>query len=206
MFKLRISVFTVLFGLTIMSAGYTQENPAAVAEAKNYEIDAVHSTLGFAIKHLTVGTTRGGFSTYSGTIVFDPNDYSTFQADVIIEANSIDTNNEARDNHLKSADFFDVEKFPTITFKSARLEKRGEGAVIIGNLTIKDVTKELTIPVQISGPVKSPYGNSVIGLAAQIQINRQDFNVNFNKTLDNGGTVVADMVDLIIEIEAGTKG
>lgn len=171
----------------------------------SYEIDASHSTLGFAVKHLAVGTTRGGFNTYEGSVIFDPNDYSSFEAIVTIDANTIDTNNEGRDKHLRSPEFFDTEKFPEISFYSDRLEKRGEGNVIIGTLTMKGISQELTIPVELSGPVMSPYGSNVIGIKAQIQINRQDYGVSFSKTMDNGGLVVADMVDLIIEIEAHHK-
>ena len=177
---------------------------AANGEAA-YDIDVTHSTLGFAVKHLGVGTTRGAFTDYTGVIEFNPEDYSTFSADVTIQATSIDTKVEARDNHLRNADFFDVEKYPTITFTSTRLEKRGAGAVIVGDLTIKDVTKTLTIPVTVSGPITSPFGGRVIGIAGQTIINRQDFNVSWSKNLDNGGLVVDDMVELIIEIEAQKK-
>lgn len=188
----------------------TETDTEAAAEpvastSTSYEIDASHSTLGFAVKHLAVGTTRGGFNTYEGSVIFDPNDYSSFEAIVTIDANSIDTNNEGRDKHLRSPEFFDTEKFPEISFYSDRLEKRGEGNVIIGTLTMKGISQELTIPVELSGPVMSPYGSNVIGIKAQIQINRQDYGVSFSKTMDNGGLVVADMVDLIIEIEAHHK-
>ncbi|MCA9401615.1 MAG: polyisoprenoid-binding protein [Candidatus Omnitrophica bacterium] len=175
------------------------------AETMSYEIDGTHSTLGFAVKHLQVGTTRGGFNDYKGSISFDPDNYDAFKADVTIKASSIDTDLEARDNHLKSDDFFAVETYPAITFTSDRLEQRGEGTVIVGDLTIKGITKTLTIPVQISGPVKSPFGSSVIGITGQTFINRQDFNITWNKSMDSGGYVVGDEVNLIIEIEAHHK-
>ena len=170
-----------------------------------YAIDVSHSTIGFAVKHLQVGTTRGAFSDYTGSIHYDPENLASFSADVSIKVDSIDTRNEGRDEHLRNPDFFDTATYPNITFTSNRLEKRGEGHVIVGDLTIRDVTKQLTIPVQISGPVKSPFGSTVMALAAQITINRQDFNVSWSKQLDNGGLVVADLVDLIIEIEAQYK-
>ncbi len=178
---------------------------SSFAAAAKYDIDVSHSTLGFAVKHLQVGTTRGGFNDYVGSISYDPDDLSTFNAEVTIQVSSIDTNSEARDNHLKAPDFFDVEKFPTITFKSTRLEKRGEGAVMVGDLTIKDVTKEITFPVSVSGPVQSPFGATVIGIQGETVINRQDYGVSFSKALDNGGLVVDDMVVLVIEIEASLK-
>ena len=175
------------------------------AAAEKYDIDAAHSTLGFAIKHMQVGTTRGGFDDYTGSVSYDPDDFSTFNAEVTIQVNSIDTKVEARDKHLKAPEFFDVEKFPTITFKSTRLEKRGEGAVIVGDLTMKGVTKEITFPVSISGPVNSPHGAAVIGIEGETMINRQDYGISFSKALDNGGLMVDDMVKLVIEIEASAK-
>ena len=175
------------------------------AAAEKYDIDATHSTLGFAIKHMQVGTTRGGFNDYTGSVSYDPDDFSTFKADVTIQVNSIDTKVEARDKHLRAPEFFDVEKFPTITFSSTRLEKRGEGTVIVGSLTMKDITKEITFPRLSSGPVKSPYGATVIGIEGETMINRQDYGISFSKALDNGGLMVDDMVKLVIEIEASAK-
>lgn len=205
--KFRILILIAVLGLTVTATAYSEEaGVAAGSQAVSYNIDASHSTFGFAVKHMAVGTTRGSFTTVEGAISYNPEDYSNFEAIVTIDANSIDTKNEGRDKHLRSADFFDTEQFPEITFYSTRLEKRGEGAVIIGNLTMKGVTKELTIPVEFSGPVKSPYGADVIGIAGQIRINRQDYGISFSKTLDNGGLMVADMVDVIIEIEANHKG
>lgn len=186
--------------------GSMKENGSMMeSHAGAYEIDSVHSSLGFAVKHLGVSTTRGSFNNSAGSIKFDKDDYSSFSVEVTIEVDSINTHNEARDKHLKSPDFFDAATYPTITFKSNRLEKRGEGAVIVGDLTIRDVTKELTIPVTLSGPVQSPMGGEVIGIAAVITINRQDYGVSWSKNLDSGGLVVADNVDLIIELEAVKK-
>lgn len=190
---LMLSVFALIFGLS-------------TAQAAVYEIDNSHSNLGFAVKHLEAGKTRGAFNDYTGMITFDPADYSTFSANVTIQAASIDTNNEARDNHLKSGDFFEVETYPTLTFTSTRLEKRGEAAAIIGDLTIKGVTKQVTIPVTVSGPIQSPFGTTVVGIEGFTVINRQDFNVKWNKALDNGnGFVVGNEVDLAINIEAIMK-
>ena len=194
-------------GLASFSYAAEEANlpPPVEIAATVYEIDPAHSTFGFAVKHLGVSTTHGAFNTFHGSVVFDPNNLSAFKANVEIEAASINTNVEARDKHLRSPDFFDAEKFPQITFKSNRLEKRGEGMVIIGDLTMKAVTKELTIPVTVSGPIAGPMGGEVIGLSAQIQLNRQDFGVSYSKMLDNGGLMVADMVDVTIEIEADHK-
>ncbi|MDO8581055.1 MAG: YceI family protein [Candidatus Omnitrophota bacterium] len=172
--------------------------------ADQYEIDPVHSTLGFAIKHLQVGTTRGQFDNYVGDIYFDPQDDASFKADVTIQADSIDTRNTKRDDHLRTADFFDVANFPTITFKSQKLERQGDSTVMTGDLTIKAVTKTISIPVTIAGPVEGP-GVTVIGINGEITINRQDYNIKFSKMLDNGGLMVGDQVHLVIEIEAHKK-
>jgi polyisoprenoid-binding protein YceI len=172
--------------------------------ADQYEVDSVHSTLGFAVKHLQVGTTRGQFDNYVGDIYFDPQDDASFKADVTIQADSIDTRNTKRDDHLRTADFFDVANFPTITFKSQKLERQGDSAVITGDLTIKAVTKTISIPVTIAGPVEGP-GVTVIGINGETTINRQDYNIKFSKMLDNGGLMVGDQVHLVIEIEAHKK-
>jgi len=205
--KLTIFMLSVILLVSGVQTAFSQTedvvaNEEIASHAAQYSVDLGHSTVGFAVKHLGVGTTRGGFTNYTGMIQFNPDDYSSFNAELIIQATSIDTNLEGRDNHLRSADFFDVENYPTMVFKSGRLEKRGEGTVIVGDLTMKGVTKTLTIPVTVSGPVQSPSGDTVIGIAGQTQLNRQEFNITWSKNLDNGGLVVDDMVNVIIEIEA----
>ncbi|HLF18671.1 MAG TPA: YceI family protein [Candidatus Omnitrophota bacterium] len=200
--KLNLLIITAVF---LMAASFSSADEAAMmeqAQAKTYEVDAAHSTLGFAVKHMVVGTTRGAFDTFNGQITLDPNNDQAFSANVTIDAASIDTKNESRDNHLKSADFFDVATHPQITFTNARLEKTEGGTAIVGDLTMKGVTKSVTIPVTIAGPVKGTSGADVIGIAGQIQINRQDFDIKWNKTLDSGGLVVDDVVNVIVEIEA----
>lgn len=178
---------------------------AIVSEPEVYNIDHSHSQIGFAVKHLLISTTRGQFNDYEATISYDPADLSAFSADVVIQAASIDTNNEGRDNHLKQSDFFDVENHPTITFKSSTLLKLSEGLAVVGDLTIKGVTKKITIPVEISGPVDNPFGGKAIGITGEATINRQDFGVSWNKSMDNGGFVVDNTVRFVIEIEAHAK-
>jgi len=194
----RLKRILVVLGLFVVFT-------ASSAMASTFDIDSGHSTIGFAVKHLQVGTTRGRFNDYSGTINLDTNDFSTFSADIVIQTASIDTNLEARDKHLKSPDFLDATGHPTITFNNARLERRGAGKVIVGDLTIRGITKLITIPVTISDPVQSPFGATVIGIIGQTTINRQDFGVSWSKQLDTGGLVVDDFVTLIIEIEAQKK-
>jgi len=169
-----------------------------------YKIDGVHSSIGFAVKHLMISTTRGEFTDYTGEIQFEPENLSSFKADIVIEAKSINTRNESRDGHLMAADFFDVQQYPTLEFKGKQLTKNGDGYDLIGDLTIKAVTKEITIPVTIAGPIQRNDGE-VIGLSGEITINRQDYGVSFSKTMDKGGLMVDNNVKIIIEIEANTK-
>jgi polyisoprenoid-binding protein YceI len=175
---------------------------APVASAQDiYTIDPVHSSVEYKVKHMMVSDVKGSFETFSGTITFDPANIEKSSVDVTIESASVSTDNEKRDGHLKSADFFDVEKFPTITFKSKKVAKKGDGFVATGDLTIRGVTKEIELPFTLAGPVSAGPA-SIIGVSAAIAINRQDFGVSWNKTLDAGGVVVSDNVRIELEVEA----
>jgi len=169
-----------------------------------YTVDGVHSSIGFAIRHLMISTTRGEFTDYTGEIQFDSQDLSSFSVDIAIEAKSINTRNEKRDGHLMSAEFFDVETYPTLEFKGKQLVKNGDGYDLTGDLTIKAVTKEVTIPITIAGPIQRKDGEA-IGLSGEIIINRQDYGVSWSKTMDQGGLMVDNNVKIIIEIEAFKK-
>ena len=190
----KIGIFVVLMSLLTISQSF-----AAV-----YTIDNVHSQMGFAVKHLMVSTVRGDFRDYTGQLEFDPNNLNNFTADVTIQTQSINTNNQDRDNHLRSADFLDAVKYPTITFKSKEIHAATSGYEIVGDLTIHGVTKQITLPVTINGPVKNPLGGGeeVIGLTGETVINRQDFGVSWNKTMDQGGMVLDDNVRIVVELEA----
>ena len=186
-------VQTLVLGLGIVTGSY------AIA-ADVYTIDPVHSTLGFSVRHMMVSETLGSFGQFEGDIVVEPSDISASKTQVTIQAASIDTRQDKRDAHLRGADFFDVEKFPTITFVSKAITKSGEGYIITGDLTMKGVTKEVAIPVTITGPV-----GSVIGLAGSFTLNRQDYGITYNKTLDQGGLAVSNDVKVNINIEAKKK-
>jgi polyisoprenoid-binding protein YceI len=173
--------------------------------AEEYSIDKAHSTVGFTTKHLMVSNVSGHFADYDGQVVFDPNNLEASKIDLTIKADSIDTNNEKRDGHLKNEDFFDTGKFPEIKFVSKKIEKAGDKYNVTGDLTIKDVTKEITVPAEIVGPVNSPMGGSVIGINVMAKINRQDYNVKWNKALDSGGMMVSDDVDINVSLEANKK-
>lgn len=175
--------------------------------ASGYTIDKAHSSIGFSITHMMISHTTGTFADYDGEILFSPDDLAGSHFDFTVQAKSIDTRNEARDNHLRSADFFEVEKYPVITFKSRKVEHQdGDVYILVGDMTIKDVTKEVSIPVTILGPVKSPFGpGTAIGISAKFQLNRQDYNIRWNKQMDNGGVLIGDMVDAVVNIEASAK-
>lgn len=191
--------------LTVFSVSLMFMFAAGTSQAATYQIDPVHSTIGFAVKHLVVSTTRGSFNDCQATITYDKDDLSAFSADVTIDVKSVDTKNKKRDDHLVNADFFDAEKFPQITFKSSTLKDVGGQLTIVGDLTIRGMTKEISIPVEIAGPIASPFGFDAIGITGETTINRQDFGVSWNKALDTGGFVVGDDVRLIVEIEAHSK-
>ena len=170
-----------------------------------YKIDTAHSSLGFSVSHLMVSKTTGVFNDYEGIVTFDPKDLATSSVEVTIQTASIDTRSQKRDDHLRSADFFDATANPQIAFKSKQFASSGEGYFITGDLTIKGVTKEVSIPVSITGPVKGMKADQVIGLSGQLVINRQDYGVSWSKTLDAGGLVVDDNVAIGIFIEAHAK-
>jgi polyisoprenoid-binding protein YceI len=175
--------------------------PAAHA-AQEFTLDPGHSSVGFKVGHMMVSTVRGAFQAFEGTVHFDPKNAANSRVDVTIDTASLTTHNEKRDNHLKSPDFFDVENFPTITFKSTRVEKKGDQWIVTGDLTIRDVTKSVELPFTLGGPAKNPWGNQVIGIQATTRINRTDFGLNWNKALEAGGVLADETVEIEISAEA----
>lgn len=169
--------------------------PALAADT--YKIDGAHTQSTFAVKHLLISTVRGDFGKTEGVVVFDDADHSRSTVQATIDVASVNTREEKRDTHLKSPDFFDVAKFPSITFKSTKVEKAGEGHKVTGDLTIKGVTRSVVLAV--SGPtaeVKDPYGNAKRGISATTKINRKDFGVSYGPN-----AVVSDEVSIIIDAE-----
>jgi polyisoprenoid-binding protein YceI len=168
-----------------------------------WTIDTVHSHVGFSVKHMMVTTVRGQFRKYSGTMTLDPKDFTRSSFEGEIDVASIDTGVVDRDNHLRTNDFFDAPNHPKITFKSSRIEKKGEGEYVVhGDITIRGVTKPLSLDVGFEGTAKNPYGKTVAGLSAHGTLNRKDFGVNFNALLETGGVAVGEKVKLELEIEA----
>ena len=165
-------------------------------------IDAAHSNVGFSIKHLMIATVRGSFTQVHGTVTVDENDPATAEIDITIPIASVTTRDEKRDAHLRSPDFFDVERFPNMTFRGKRVERvSGDSFRVIGDLTIRDVTKEVALDVELLGRAKDPWGNEKAGFEATTTISRSDYGLTWNAALETGGVLVGDDVKISIEAE-----
>jgi len=174
---------------------------AGTAQTK-WTVDAAHSSVRFAVTHLTVAKTVGYFSEYDLNVTSSNEDFSGSQVELTIQANSINTANEARDKHLKGPDFFDAEKYPTITFKSTSFKKtKGNQYKIEGDLTMHGVTKKVTLDGVYGGTRKDPYGNTKAGFAISGKISRKDFNMAWGAPLEGGGNILDDMVDIACDVE-----
>jgi polyisoprenoid-binding protein YceI len=167
-----------------------------------WTIDISHSHVGFNVRHMVVSTVRGEFGKFSGTLNFDETNPANSSVEAEVETASISTRDANRDNHLRSADFFDAEKYPTITFKSTSVAKAGDDYKVTGDLTLHGVTKSVTFTVEYSGIIKDPYGLQRTGFSAKSKINRKDYGLVWNGLLETGGAVVSDEVKLELEFEA----
>lgn len=185
-----------LLALLALAAG------APVTAGETYKVDPGHSFIGFSARHFGVSNVRGEFKDYEFDLVLDEEDPSRSTVTLKIEADSIDTDHERRDAHLKSPDFLDVAAHPVIEFESTGLSATGEGSYLLtGGLTMHGVTHEVEIPVTLAGPVKDPYGNYRIGVDGELTIDRQEWGVSFNAVMDNGGLVVSNDVKISFSIE-----
>ena len=176
--------------------------PAAAATV-NWQIDPQHSSAQFSVRHMAISTVRGAFNKVTGTIALDDKDITKSTVDVNIDVTTVDTHEPGRDSDLRSDKFFDVAHFPTMTFKSTRVEQLAPGKLkVTGDLTIRGTTKEVVLDVEgPTAPVKDPWGNVRAAASASAKINRQDFGVKWNATLDNGGVVIGDDVNITIDAE-----
>ena len=169
----------------------------------NWNIDAAHSGINFSIRHMVVSKVRGRFAQYTGAVHIDDDDLTRAVVEATINASSIDTGTPERDAHLRSPDFFDVEKFPDLRFRSQRIEKiDDERYRVVGDLTIRDVTREVALDVEYGGRAKDPWGNERIGFVARTSIDRKDFGLKWNQVLEAGGLLVSDRVDIELEVQA----
>ncbi len=189
--------------LVFAVAGASLLGAAAPAAAGNWDIDAGHSRVGFAVRHMMISTVRGSFAKYAGTVALDDADLTKSKVHLEIDAASIATQNDKRDADLKSPLFFDVAHFPTIAFDSTKIERRGgDGWSVTGNLTIKNVTKPVVLTIaDFTGEVKDPFGTIRRGATAQAKINRKDFGLTWNKPLETGGVVLGDEVTIELDVE-----
>src|SRR5437868_10884721 len=176
--------------------------PAGAATAE-WKIDPQHSSAQFSVRHLAISTVRGAFSKVTGTVVLDDKDITKSTVDVTIDVSTVDTREPDRDNDLRSDKFFDVAHYPTMTFKSKKVEQVAPGKLrVTGDLTIHGTTKEVVFDVEgPTSPAKDPWGNQRVAVTATTKINRQDYGVKWNAKLDNGGVVVGDEVNITIDAE-----
>jgi len=178
-------------------------NTAAKLEtAPVWEMDPAHSSASFSIRHMMIAKVHGGFTKLSGQLRFDRNEPTKGSVEAVIDASSIDTREPKRDEHLRSADFFDVQKYPTLTFKSREVFPEKDGYQVVGDLTMHGVTKEVTLEVEgLDAEIKDPWGNLKIAATATTKIKRKDFGLNWNAALEAGGVLVGDDVTITLDIQ-----
>ena len=178
----------------------------SLAAASEWDIDSSHSTAQFSVRHLMISNVRGEFSGVKGAINLDDKDIAKSTVEATVDATTINTRDEKRDGHLKSPDFFDVAKFPTLSFKSSKVEKAGKDKYKVhGDLTIHGVTKAVVLMVEGSAEQKDPWGNTKRGFEATTKVNRKDFGLTWNKALETGGVVVGDAVAITLDLEVAKK-
>ena len=187
-----------------MSVATQSEVGSQTAEAVSvWQLDPTHTLVDFSAKHMMVTTVRGRFSGIRGTIRLDEQDVTRSSVEAEIDAPTISTGVDQRDAHLRSADFLHVEQYPAITFKSRRIERKGDDDVrVVGDLTIRGTTREVALDATINGRGATPFGTEVIGISAETSINRKDFGLNWNVALEAGGWLVGDRIKITLEVEA----
>lgn len=187
-----LRVFLIAAAISVLAGG---------AVASTWNIDPVHSAVGFKVRHFFANVV-GEFNEFEGVIDFDPAHPEKAHVEATIQITSIDTDNDDRDNHLRSADFFDAENHPTMVFRSTKVERGGEGFKVTGDLTMRGVTKVVTFDMAFMGSGPDGWGGTRAGFAAEIKLDRKEFGISWNKTLDQGGAVLGDEVAVSLEIEA----
>jgi polyisoprenoid-binding protein YceI len=170
---------------------------------ENWQVDAAHSAVNLAVRHMVISKVRGHFGKWSAKLQLDTAELARSTVEVDIEAASIETGVADRDTHLRSPDFLDAEKYPTLRYRSRRVEAASKDRLrVVGDLTIRDVTREVVLDVEYGGQGKDPWGNTRVGFTATASINRKDFGLTWNQALETGGVLVADRVDIEIELQA----
>ena len=168
--------------------------------ADTYTIDPAHTRVGFAARHFGINTVKGRFKEFTGKLMMDGE--ALKEATATIQVQSIDTGVEQRDDHLRTPDFFDAKTYPTITFKTKRVEPTSDGVVMIADFTMRGVTKELRLPVTLSKPIKDPWGGTRVGLETKTKLNRKDYGIKYNDVLESGVAAVGDEIEIEINAEA----
>ncbi len=172
------------------------------ALADDFQVDAAHAYVGFEIDHLVIHTVRGRFTDLAGTIGYDPATGKITGAQATIQVKSIDTGIDKRDEHLRSPDFFDAAKFPVITYQVKKVVEEAGKQVLVGDFTIRDVTRELRLPVTVKGPITDPWGKQRLAIRGTATIDRTEYGLTWSKTLETGGLMVGKEVTLVIDFEA----
>jgi polyisoprenoid-binding protein YceI len=178
------------------------QTPPAPATKTTWKLDPAHTLVEFSAKHLMITTVKGRITDIEGTIHSDEKNPQNSAVEAVLKAVSLDTRTDQRDQHLRSADFLDVEKFPEIKFRSTRIEGGKESFKLTGDLTIRDVTKPITLDVEFEGTTKDPWGGERIGFSAKGKIDRRDFGLTWNQALETGGAVVGNDIKINLEVEA----
>jgi polyisoprenoid-binding protein YceI len=170
-----------------------------------WDIDVGHSAVHFWVRHLVISKVHGRFAKWAGTLELDTQDLTRSSVDVRIDAASIDTQVADRDTHLRSPDFLDVARYPELAFRSRRIEKAGAGYRVTGDLTLRGVTREVTLEAEFGGTAKDPWGNERAAFAAKVSLDRRDYGLTWNAALEAGGVLVGEKVEISIELEAVKK-
>ena len=216
---LCLGVMFAVFALALVSFNTSGENlrekefAAKFADTKltaaettgSYDIDPKHSYIGFRVTHMGLAEVPGAFRDFSGSINYDGKDVSKSSVNFTAKVTSVDTGVAPRDTHLRTADFFEVEKYPDMSFKSTKVEKKGDQWEVTGDFTLKGVTKQVTIPFTVNGMMKDAKGNVKMGISAQTMINRQDYGVKYGNKLPDGTLALSDLVKIDLQLEAGMQ-
>ena len=203
----RWTPILAIFALALLALPVTTvaEEEEAAPDPFVYTIDTGHAEVGFKVRHFTVSYVRGKFNSFEGKIRYNPENLADSGVKVKIDAGSIDTDHDQRDEHLRSADFLEVENHPTITFKSTKVEKSDGGMTVTGDLTMRGVTKEVSIPFEMVGPITDPLGLQRMGIEGSLTIDRRDWGLEWSRTMETGGLFVGHDVKIELNAEATRK-
>lgn len=218
--KVSLVLSLALIGLFVMSNFSTNAGNTTIAErfadgdtktaqesdtTGTYSLDKAHSSIGFRVKHFGLVDVPGYFRDFTGTIVYDAKDMKKSSVNFSAKTTSVDTGVNARDNHLRTADFFEVEKYPEMTFKSTKVEKKGKNWLVTGDLTMKGVTKQISFPFTVAGFKKDAKGGVKMGVTAETSVNRRDFGVNYGSNLPDGTQILSDNIAVVLQLECAMQ-